>query len=75
MKRYDNHGFDGMFEEEDGRYCEYEDVEATVKYRHRLLSICERQMNEVTRFKKRLPSRIDLSDLCDPLLEIWKELK
>ena len=40
-----------------------------------LLGICERQMNEVTKLKSKLRTKVDVSELYNPLLDIWKELK
>jgi len=40
-----------------------------------LLGICERQMNEVTKLKSKLRTKVDVSELYIPLLDIWKVFK
>lgn len=40
-----------------------------------LFRICEKQLKEVTRLQKSLRQKVDVSDLYNPLLDIWKELK
>ena len=51
------------------------ELKRTKEYRCRLIRICEKQMNEVTRLQKLLPKKVDVSELYNPLLDIWKELK
>ena len=51
------------------------ELKRTKEYRRRLFRICERQLNEVGNLQKSLRVKVDVSDLYNPLLDIWKELK
>ena len=43
--------------------------------RRNLFEMCERQLKVVSKQQRILGKKVDISELYDPLLDIWKELK